>query len=59
MTGNLLTSGQVNNGVASGFAPDSSGAYLVKLTGGTGDYQFGVVDKGEIWVGLQRQRARQ
>lgn len=52
MTGNLLASGQVNNGVVSGFAPDSSGAYLVKLTGGSGDYQFGVVDKGEIWIGL-------
>ena len=52
LTSNLLTSGQVNNGVVSGFAPDSSGAYLVKLTGGAGDYQFGVVDKGQIWDGL-------
>ena len=52
LTSNLLTSGQVNNGVVSGFAPDSSGAYLVKLTGGSGDYQFGVVDKGQIWDGL-------
>lgn len=53
MTGDLLTSGQLNNGVVSGFAPDSSGAYLVKLTGGSGEYQFGVVDKGQIWTGLR------
>ncbi len=52
ITSNLLTSGQVNNGLVTGFVPENSGAYLIKLTGAAGDYQFGVVDKGEIWVGL-------
>ena len=52
LTSNLLTSGQVNNGLVAGFVPENSGAYLIKLTGGAGDYHFGVVDKGQIWNGL-------
>ncbi len=52
LTSNLLASGQVNNGMVTGFVPENSGAYLVKLSGGAGDYQFGVVDKGQIWGAL-------
>lgn len=52
LSSNLLTSGQVNNGLVTGFIPENSGAYLIKLTGGAGDYHFGVVDKGQIWGGL-------
>lgn len=37
----------------SGFIPESSGAYIVKITSSaTGNYQLGVVDKGETYWGL-------
>ncbi len=52
MSDNLLAADQVVNGLVTGYSPEASGAYLIKLSGGSGAYQFGVVDKGEIWGGL-------
>ena len=52
MSESLLSADQVSDGRVVGYSPDRSGAYLVKLTGGSGEYQFGVVDKGVIWDGL-------
>lgn len=52
MSGNLLSADQVVGGLVTGYSPEQSGAYLVKLSGGSGAYQFGVVDKGVIWDGL-------
>ncbi len=52
MSDNLLAADQVVNGLVTGYSPETSGAYLIKLSGGSGAYQFGVVDKGQIWTGL-------
>lgn len=55
LTGNLVTEAVAGNAgnndfVLSGFVPERSGAYLVKVTSGSaGDYQLGVVDKGQIY----------
>lgn len=56
LTANLLTDPvgrpDGNNVLVSGFVPEESGAYLVKVTGAAaGDYRLGVVDKGEIYDG--------
>lgn len=32
-----------------GFVPEESGAYLIEVSSSAGDYQLGVVDKGEIY----------
>ena len=58
MTGNLLTdpvAGNAGNNdfLITGFIPEESGAYIVKLSSASaGDYQFGVVDKGTHFGGL-------
>lgn len=52
VSNNILGPDQFSGGLVTGFSPDQSGAYLVKLSGGSGSYQFGVLDKGEIWGGL-------
>ena len=57
LTGNLLDESVAGNAgsndfLISGFVPDRSGAYLVKVTSNSeGDYQLGVVDKGQIYFG--------
>ena len=57
VTGNLLTEAVAGNAgnndfLISGFVPEESGAYLIQLTAASaGDYQLGVVDKGEIYGG--------
>ena len=51
LTDNLLDAGRISNGMVTAFTPDQSGAYLFKLSGGSGAYQFGVVNKGAIWFG--------
>ncbi len=57
LTDNLLATDVAGNAgnndfVISGFVPEASGAYIVKLSAGSaGDYQFGVIDKGEIYGG--------
>ncbi len=58
ITGNLLmdpVAGNAGNNdfLISGYIPEASGAYLVKLSSASaGDYQFGVVDKGTHFQGL-------
>ncbi len=58
VTANLLTDNPAGNAgnndfLISGFIPEESGAYLIKLSSASaGDYEFGVVDKGEIFDGL-------
>ena len=58
VTANLLTADPAGNAgnndfLISGFVPEESGAYLIKLSSASaGDYEFGVVDKGEIFDGL-------
>lgn len=52
LSSNILGPDQLSDGLVTGFSPDQSGAYLVKLSGGSGSYQFGVLDKGQIWGGL-------
>jgi len=57
LSDNLLTepvAGNAGNNdfIVSGFVPEASGAYLIKLSSASaGDYQFGVVDKGQIYFG--------
>ena len=58
ITGNLLTdpvAGNAGNNdfLISGYIPEESGAYLLKLSSASaGDYQLGVVDKGTVFGGL-------
>lgn len=55
---NLLTESYAGNAGGGnfqigGYVPERSGAYVVKLTGpSAGDYEFGVIDKGQVWNGL-------
>ena len=57
LTGNLLDGSVAgNNGnndfLISGFVPEETGAYIIKLTSTTpGDYELGLLDKGEIYFG--------
>ena len=59
LTGNLLTESVAGNAgdndfVVSGFVPEKSGAYLIKVSSASaGDYQLGLIDKGEIYFGRQ------
>ena len=54
---NLLTESVAGNAgdndfQINGWVPEKSGAYLIKLTSASaGDYQLGLVDKGEIYFG--------
>ena len=52
LSGNLLDGIENDGGLLPAFTVGHSGAYLIKLSGGTGVYVFGVVDKGQIWDGL-------
>ena len=41
-----------NNFIIEGFVPENTGAYIIELTSASsGDYQLGVIDKGEIYYG--------
>ena len=57
LTDNLLTESVAGNAgnndfLISGFVPEASGAYLIKVSAASaGDYQLGVVDKGQIYGG--------
>ena len=57
LSDNLLTESVAGNAgnndfVISGFVPPASGAYLIQVSSASaGDYQLGVVDKGEIYFG--------
>ncbi len=56
LSDNLLDAGSIadmgNDVLVSGFVPEKTGAYLIKLTGAAaGDYKLGVVDKGQIYFG--------
>ena len=57
LTGNLLASSPAGNAgdndfVISGFVPEDAGAYIIKLTSASaGDYQLGLIDKGEVYFG--------
>lgn len=57
-TGDLIASNNIqvkrngNNFVLEGFVPEKTGAYILELTSASaGDYELGVVDKGEIYFG--------
>lgn len=57
LTGNLLTGSVAGNAgnndfILSGFVPEATGAYLVKLSSASaGDYELGLIDKGEVYFG--------
>lgn len=57
LTDNLLTESVAGNAgnndfLISGFIPEASGAYLIKVSAASaGDYRLGVVDKGQIYGG--------
>lgn len=40
-----------------GFIPEEAGAYLIEVTSSSGEYQLGVVDKGEIFSGRTSHEA--
>ena len=57
LTGNLLSGSVAGNAgnndfLISGFIPEETGAYIIKLTSSTpGDYELGLLDKGEVYFG--------
>lgn len=49
---NIQVNRRGNNFVIEGFVPEKTGAYILELTSASaGDYQLGVIDKGEIFFG--------